>query len=328
MNLKIKKIKLSDIIKLLNLNLNLKKDQVIKNVTNIDIASKGDITLCLNSKYLTLLDKTKASVCIIKKNFLDRVPANCVPLVSENPHIDFIKVSNLFYEDFVIDKISKNILKSNQIKKKFKNISFGKNFICENGTKIGKNVNIGHNVIIKENCIIHDNVNIGSNIVISNSIIHKNVNICDGSIIGKKGFGFKFFNGELLRIPHIGKVVIHEGAEIGSNCNIDRGSISDTIIGKYTFLDNQIQVAHNVKIGDYCMIASQVGISGSSVIGNHVSIGGQSGISGHLKIGNNVKIGGKTGVIKNIDDNKIVMGYPAIEFRDFIKKNMVKWKQN
>ena len=128
----------------------------------------------------------------------------------------------------------------------------------------------------------------------------------------------------MIRIPHIGKVIINEGAEIGANCNIDRGSVSDTVIGKYTFLDNQIQIAHNVKIGNFCMLASQVGISGSTKIGNNVSIGGQSGISGHLKIGNNVKIGGKSGVIKNIDDNKTVMGYPAIEFRDFIKKNIIK----
>ena len=128
----------------------------------------------------------------------------------------------------------------------------------------------------------------------------------------------------MLRIPHIGKVIIKEGAEIGSNCNIDRGSVSDTVIGKFTFLDNQIQIAHNVRIGDYCILASQVGISGSTIIGNNVSIGGQSGISGHLIIGNNVKIGGKTGVIKNIDDNKTVMGYPAMELREFIKKNIIK----
>jgi len=324
MSLKLKKIKLSRIIEILKLKLTYKKDILINNISSIDTAAKGAITICLSSKYLTLLDKTKASACIINKKYLKRVPANCFPLVSENPHIDFIKVSNLFYKNFVIDKISKKYLTPNQIRSKFKKISFGNNFICDHTTKIGKNVNIGHNVTIKENCIIYDNVSIGSNVVISNSIIHKNVNICDGSIIGKKGFGFKFFKGEVLRIPHIGKVIIHEGAEIGSNCNIDRGSLSDTIIGKYTFLDNQIQIAHNVKIGNYCMLASQVGISGSTVIGNYVSIGGQAGISGHLKIGNNVKIGGKTGVIKNLDDNKTVMGYPAMEFRDFIKKNTIK----
>ena len=69
------------------------------------------------------------------------------------------------------------------------------------------------------------------------------------------------------------------------------------------------------------MIAGQVGFAGSSKIGNNVSIGGQAGVSGHLQIGNNVKIGGGSGVVKDIDDNKIVMGYPAIPLKEFIKKN-------
>ena len=87
MSLNLKKIKLSDILRILNLKLKLEKNPLIKNVANIDSATKGDITLCLSSKYLTLLDKTKASACIINKNFLKRVPTSCMPLVSENPHI-------------------------------------------------------------------------------------------------------------------------------------------------------------------------------------------------------------------------------------------------
>ena len=67
------------------------------------------------------------------------------------------------------------------------------------------------------------------------------------------------------------------------------------------------------------MIAGQVGFAGSSVIGNNVSIGGQAGVSGHLKIGNNVKIGGGSGVVKDIEDNEIVMGYPAVKLREFLK---------
>ena len=320
----IKSIKVSKLLNFLNLKLDLKKNFHIKNVSNIEYAIKGDLTFCLNSKYLNLLKKTKASACLIPRNFLKFVPKNCLPIISHNPEIDFIKSSNLFYKEYILDSVTNNFLKKIQIKKKFKNILFGHNFICEKGVRIGKNVKIGYNVIIKENSIIYDNVNIGSNVIISNSIIYKNVNICDGAIIGKKGFGFKFHKGELIRIPHIGKVIINEGAEIGSNCNIDRGSISDTIIGKYTFLDNQIQIAHNVKIGDYCMLASQVGISGSTIIGNRVIVGGQTGISGHLKIGNNVKIGGKSGVVKNVKDNKTVMGYPAVNFREFVKRNFVK----
>ena len=84
-------------------------------------------------------------------------------------------------------------------------------------------------------------------------------------------------------------------------------------------LDNQVHVAHNVKIGSSCFVAGQVGIAGSSIIGNNCMIGGQSGISGHLKIGDNVSIGGNSGVLKNIPSNKKVMGYPAVEIKKFIK---------
>ena len=115
-------------------------------------------------------------------------------------------------------------------------------------------------------------------------------------------------------------MLIKDDVEIASSCTIDRGSIDDTIIGNNTYLDNQVHVAHNVQIGSNCMIAGQVGFAGSSKIGNYVSIGGQAGISGHLKIGNNVKIGGGSGVVKDIEDNQVVMGYPAVSLREFLKK--------
>ena len=143
----------------------------------------------------------------------------------------------------------------------------------------------------------------------------------DGAIIGKKGFGFFPDKKMNSRYPHIGMVIIKDNAEIGCNNTIDRGSISNTVIGKNTFIDNQVHIAHNVNIGDNCIITGQVGFAGSSEIGNNVSIGGQAGISGHLLIGNNVQIGGGSGVIKNIPDNVKVMGYPAKDIRSFIKDN-------
>jgi serine acetyltransferase len=118
-----------------------------------------------------------------------------------------------------------------------------------------------------------------------------------------------------------GPIYIGENSEIGCGCTIDRGSMSNTVIGKNSFLDNQIHIAHNVKIGDNSIIAGQVGIAGSSIIGNNVRIGGQAGISGHLTIGNNVEIAGGSGVIKDITDNSKVMGYPAKNIRDFLKDN-------
>ena len=161
---------------------------------------------------------------------------------------------------------------------------------------------------------------IGSNVIIKNSILGNRVVIQDSCKIGQKGFGFIPLKNKNIKFPHIGHVIIEDDAELASGCTIDRGSLDITIIGKNSYLDNQVHVAHNVKIGSNCMIAGQVGFAGSSKIGNNVSIGGQAGVSGHLKIGDNVKIGGGSGVVKDIENNQTVMGYPAVPLREFLKK--------
>ena len=158
-------------------------------------------------------------------------------------------------------------------------------------------------------------------VIIRNTIVKDNVSILDGCVIGKKGFGFFPNQKRNIRYPHIGIVIINDNCEIGCGSTIDRGSLSNTVIGKNTYLDNQVHIAHNNKIGDNCIIAGQVGFAGSSSLGNNVMIGGQAGISGHLKIGNNVHIGGGSGVINDISDNTKVMGYPAKNLRQFIKNN-------
>ncbi len=196
---------------------------------------------------------------------------------------------------------------------------FGKNVLFGTNVQIGNNTYIGSNSIVESNVMIGENCVIGSFVTIKNSLINAHVHIKDGAKIGVRGFGFIPIKQKNLRTPQIGKVILEEGVEIGANCTVDRGSVTDTIIGKNTFLDNLIHIAHNVKIGEDCMLAAQVGIAGSTIIGNNVMIGGQAGISGHLKIGNNVKIGGASGVSTDLADNSKVMGYPAMPMREFAK---------
>ena len=228
-------------------------------------------------------------------------------------------ITMMLYPDSLNDAVDFSVLRPK--KSKYKNIKFGKNVLLGKNVKIGKGSILGHNCIVESNVIIGENAIIGSNVLIKNSIIGKNVRILDGSVIGKKGFGF-FPDDEInFRYPHIGIVLIEDNVEIGCNNTIDRGSLSNTIIGSNTFIDNQVHIAHNVRLGKNCIITAQVGFAGSSILGNKVSIGGQAGISGHLKIGNNVQIGGGSGVIKNIPDNTRVMGYPARDIRIFLKDN-------
>jgi len=300
-------------------NKNFKKSKIL-DIKDLLTATKNDITFFHSKKYETLASKTKASYCITSQNLSHILPNNCNKIIVDNIFIATANITKTFYPNSVTDDFDfkvKNINKTSFKKK----VKFGNNVLIGKNVKIGKNCLLGHNSILESNVSIGDNCSIGSNVIIRNTIVKNNVNILDGCIIGKKGFGFFPNKEKNFRYPHIGIVIINDNAEIGCGSTIDRGSMSNTIIGKNTYLDNQIHIAHNNKIGDNCIIAGQVGFAGSSTLGNNVMIGGQAGISGHLKIGNNVKIGGGSGVIKNISDNSKVMGYPAKDLRMFIEEN-------
>ena len=120
--------------------------------------------------------------------------------------------------------------------------------------------------------------------------------------------------------PQIGVVIINENVHIGSSCTIDRGKIDSTYIGKNSMIDNLVHIAHNVTIGVNACIAAQTGIAGSVVIGNNVTVGGKVGFAGHIKIGDNVIIAAKSGVTKNIKENSVVAGFPAIDIKEWKKK--------
>jgi len=311
--------------------INLLKDLKLNNFNDLDnglvidikdlqSAEKEHLTFFHSKKYHLLASKTKASYCITLESLAHYLPKNCIPICVDNVLSIISQITSKFYPDAINDEFDSSVKKIEELTFD-NNIKFGRNVLIGENVKIGENSLIGHNTIVEKNVVIGSNCSIGSNVIIRNTIIEDNVSILDGCIIGKKGFGFFPNNKKNLRYPHIGVVIIGKNSEIGCGATIDRGSMSNTIIGKNTFLDNQIHIAHNNKIGDNCIIAGQVGFAGSSTLGNNVMIGGQAGISGHLKIGNNVQIGGGSGVIKDIPDNSKVMGYPSKDLRQFLKNN-------
>ncbi|WP_440614438.1 UDP-3-O-(3-hydroxymyristoyl)glucosamine N-acyltransferase [Candidatus Pelagibacter sp. HIMB1748] len=311
----------SDILKLIGIKIdNLKKDIELNDIKDLHSSNVSDITFLHSKKYVEIAKSTKASFCITTESLRKELPTSCVPLVVENVLVSVSKITSMFYPDALNDDFDDTSIDINKTNFKHK-VNYGKNVLIGENVSIGTNCKIGHNSIIEKNVFIGDNCSIGSNTIIRNSLINDNVKVLDNCVIGKHGFGFFPNNKKNLRYPHIGLVIIEENCEIGCGNTIDRGSMSNTVIGKNTYLDNQIHIAHNVRIGENSIIAGQVGIAGSSIIGSNVRIGGQAGISGHIKIGNNVEIGGGSGVIRNIPDNTKVMGYPAKNIREFLRDN-------
>lgn len=172
--------------------------------------------------------------------------------------------------------------------------------IIEEGARIGSNCYIGAHVII------HSCVEIGSN-----------VRIKAGAVIGNEGFGFvRDGNGDLVRFPQLGRVIICDGVEIGSNTTIDRGALSDTIIGRNTKINNQVHIAHNVRIGKNTAITAKVNISGSSQIGDNVWIAPGAVLRDHVNIGSGTLIGMGSVVIGDVPENEVWCGNPARKLRD------------
>ena len=294
-----------------------KQKDIINSIKSLREATKSDLTFYDSKKYKNLANQTKARYCITTENLSKDLPKSIEKIIVKKVLVELARVSKIMYPFSDLDYPDFSLKKP--AKSKFKTVKFGNNVLIGKNVKIGKNSQIGANTIIEHDVQIGDNCIIGSTVIIKNSLIDKRVVIQDNCKIGQKGFGFLPNKGKNFKFPHFGKVVINSDVEIASGCTIDRGSIDDTVIGKNTYIDNQVHIAHNVKIGEDCMIAGQVGFAGSSTIGNNVSIGGQAGISGHLKIGNNVRIGGGSGVVKDIDDNQVVMGYPAVPLKAFLK---------
>jgi len=311
---------INSLLNLINLKTVKFSDDKINDIKDLFASTKGDISFFHSKKYNDIAKITKASYCITTESLKSNLPNNCKPIISDNVLLHTAQITKIFYPDSVTDDYDDTVENINMTLHKNKG-KFGKNVLIGKNVNIGSNCLIGHNTIIEKNVSIGDNCVIGSNVIIRNTLIKNHVHILDGCVIGKKGFGFFPDKTRNFRYPQVGIVIIEDYAEIGCGCTIDRGSLSNTIIGKNTYLDNQIHIAHNVKIGDNCIIAGQVGFAGSSTLGNNVMVGGQAGISGHLKIGNNVQIGGGSGVIRNIPDNTKVMGYPAKDLKNFIKES-------
>ncbi len=311
---------INDLLKSINLKNQSFPEEKVIDIKDLSSSQYGEITFFHTKKYNDLAKTTKASYCLTTENLKSILPSTCKAIISDKVLLHTSMITQIFYPDSVNDDFDTTVEDINKTQYKNK-VKFGRNVLIGKNVNIGSNCLIGHNSIIEKNVSIGDNCSIGSNVIIRNSLIKNNVYILDGCVIGKKGFGFFPDKNSNLRYPQVGVVIIEDNAEIGCGSTIDRGSLSNTIIGKNTYLDNQIHIAHNVKIGDNCVIAGQVGFAGSSTLGNNVMIGGQAGISGHLKIGNNVQIGGGSGVIKNIPDNTRVMGYPAKDLKNFIREN-------
>lgn len=293
----------------------------VHKLAKIEEGEKGSLTFLANPKYTPHIYTTKASITIVNKDFIPE----------QNLETTLIKVDDA-YESF--SKLLEYYDQAKNTKTGIENPVFiaesaiyGEGIYVGAFSYIGENVNIGQNVKIYPNAYIGDNVILDDNVTIhsgakvySETIVGKNCVIQSGAIVGADGFGFApNKNGTFSKIPQTGNVILEDDVDVGAGTTIDRATMGSTILRKGVKLDNQIQIAHNVEIGEHTVIAAQTGVAGSTKIGKRCMIGGQVGIVGHITIGDNVRIQAQSGIGRNVKDDEILQGSPALNYGDYNK---------
>ncbi|MBD3246512.1 MAG: UDP-3-O-(3-hydroxymyristoyl)glucosamine N-acyltransferase [Candidatus Omnitrophica bacterium] len=283
---------------------------LITGISGIKEARQGDITFLANSKYLPLMNSTKASAIIVSRE----IEQSSKPIIqTENPSLAFAKVVNIVApNDMSHPKGIHPTAVISPNARLGKNVSVGAYTIIESECEIGDGSIIyggcflGREVRIGKDCLVYPHVSIREGIRLGNRVI-----VHSGAVIGSDGFGFATVKGMQEKIPQIGTVEIEDDVEIGSNVTIDRARFDTTHIGRGTKIDNLVQIAHNVHIGENCIIVAQAGISGSTTLGKGVILAGQAGVVGHIQIGDGAIVAAQAGVTKAVPAGTKVSGYPA-----------------
>ena len=285
------------------------------------ISNSLDDSLIFINKNISPASRNIKGVCLMKKSLEIFSTQDNIVIPSENPKLDFCNLINKFCTKKTQKSELRNINHSLVSNASFidKNFTIGNFSKIEANVSIGKNVIIGNNVSISQNCLIGDNVKIMDGVSIDCSIIGNNVTISQNTVIGKNGFGFHPGSPNSHIFFHIGAVEIGNDVFIGSNSNIDRGHIDNTVIGEFVRVDNQVHIAHNCKIGKNCILAGKSAISGSVELGENVVLAGDVGIADNITIGSNSFISAGTKVFKNFPENSKIGGYPARVLYDWQK---------
>lgn len=296
-------------------------DVEVSKLAKIEEGSPGSLTFLSNPKYTSYIYKTQASITIVNKDFKAEDSLDTTLIRVEDAYKAFSTLLE-YYNQVKMNKtgIEQPVFIADSAK-------YGENLYMGAFSYLGENVSIGDNVKIYPNVYIGDNVQIGDNCVVfagakiySESVIGKHCVIHSGAIVGADGFGFTpNEKGEYQKVPQTGNVIIEDHVDVGAGTTIDRATLGSTIIRRGVKLDNQIQIAHNVEIGENTAIAAQSGVAGSTKIGKNCLIGGQVGIVGHVTIGNNVRIQAQSGIGRNVKDNEVLQGSPALNYGDYNK---------
>lgn len=300
-------------------------DVEITGVAALRDADAGDISFLANKKYAPQVLTTKASAVFVANDFESTDEVRAILVRVESPDRAFAETVPHFAPPPVVHAPGAHAT-----------AVIGEGTQLGEGTHVGAYAVIGNGCVIGKNCIIEAHVVLGEGCVLGDDVhlypmasvrercrLGNRVIVHNGAVIGSDGYGYATQMNpdgtiKIDKIPQMGIVELCDDVEIGANTTIDRARFGVTRIGRFTKIDNLVQIAHNVQIGDFSGVASQVGISGSTKIGSQVMLWGQVGLAGHLDIADGVEIFAQSGVSRDLAKG-VYFGTPAVDRREALR---------
>lgn len=292
---------LGDLAERLGATLRGSAEKTVSGLATLQEAGPDQLTFLANPQYRKFLPDTLAGAVLLTAADSDGFAGNA--LIVANPYLAYAQLSHLFdrkpcaaagvhataviAEDAQVDPSA----------------CIGAYVVIESAAQIAAGVAIGPHCVVGARSVIGEGGWLAPRVTLYHDVrIGKRVVIQSGAVIGGEGFGFANEKGVWQKIAQIGGVTIGDDVEIGANTTVDRGALSDTLIGNGVKLDNQIMIAHNVQVGDNTAMAGCVGISGSTKIGKNCMIAGGVGMVGHIEVCDNVFVTGMTMVTRSITE--------------------------
>jgi UDP-3-O-[3-hydroxymyristoyl] glucosamine N-acyltransferase len=294
--------------------------RLVRDVAPLDRAGPDDVSFFDNRLYREAFARCRAGACVVAEADAEDAPPGLALLIAKQPYRAYAAIAQAFYppEQPAAGVHARAVVDGSA--RLGAGVAVAAGAVIEAGVEIGPGTAVGPNATIGRNVRIGRDCRIGALASLSHCEIGDRVTLHPGARIGQDGFGFAPDPRGHVKVPQLGRVLIGDNCDIGANTTIDRGSGPDTVIGPGCWIDNLVQIGHNVTIGRGSIVVAQVGISGSTHVGDFVALGGQAGLIGHLKIGDGARIAAQSGVMNDVPAGATWFGSPAAPIKEAFRQ--------